>query len=249
MRVHVVSAIMQQYKRTFAAVVIDAAAAAKGVALKPRSSTILSRAVAAAEAAYPQRVAAVEPPYKPSFINIPVPEGPEAMGGAPGESRDGRAARVKQYIEDNRNQNTKAAYASGLAGFRRYLARIQVDMEQVTEAEVADYLRERVEEQKVAASTVQGDRAAIMDHLRHTAQERFVAHPLVTSVIKVLTVRATQSKPKRHVTAMLMKDILLTHSRRQRAAGPAATGKELEKAWRAERDVCLLYTMMSGMLR
>jgi site-specific recombinase XerD len=202
---------------------------------------------------------AVTVPFRQHFIHSPVPEvvtmmviAPVAVTQAPKENSEARVRRVKQYIETNRNKNTKAAYASGMAGFRKYLERVGVRAEQVKEAEIADYLRERVEEQDVAASTVNGDRAAIADYFRHTPQHQYVSGPLVTNLMALLKTKATQSKPKRHVSGELMTDILRTHERRRKrqlSAAGSMSKKDQVEMWREERDVCLLFTMMAGMLR
>ena len=71
---------------------------------------------------------------------------------------------VKAWIATNRNQRTQRSYASGWRGFSRYLIERGTTAGDSTFAveDIADYLRIRVEEQGVSASTVKGDRAAML---------------------------------------------------------------------------------------
>jgi site-specific recombinase XerD len=161
-----------------------------------------------------------------------------------------RERRVKEFISANQNKNTRKVYAFGWTGFERFLGRIGVAVSAVDGVVVADHLRERIGERGVAASTVSGDRAAIRDKFRHTAQQDVTEHPLVNGVMAITKVKATQSKPKKHMSAQLMREIIINHDD---SCSPQPSGAALAKwqveVWRAERNVCLMLVMMMGMLR
>lgn len=163
--------------------------------------------------------------------------------------------RVKDYIKVSQNKNTRKAYASGVAGFVKYLEREGVKWTQVTHVQVADYLRERIEEQGVAASTVMNDRASIMDKVKFTSLQQAVEHPMVASVLAVAKVKAEQSKPKRHVSLELMTEIIANTEEEEREfaakVGPSigASDPAMKKRWRTSRDTLLMLLMMIGMMR
>ena len=150
--------------------------------------------------------------------------------------------RVKEFIAVNQNRRTREAYESGWRGFEKYLGREGVVKANVKAAHIADYLRERMEEQGVAASTINGDRAAIMDKFRMTPQQAEVESPLVSAVMAVVKVKATQSKPKRHMSAELLSEVLEACDEAVRHTGPGET-------WMHVRNAFLIMLMMMGMLR
>jgi len=188
-------------------------------------------------------------------------------GSAVDGTSDAKEAMCKKFIDEHRNRRTAEAYASGWRGFARYLAREGVDESAITSADVADYLRERVEVQLVAASTVQGDRAAITCHLKHTPQSAVMNSSLITDMMNVLRNYATPSKPKLHVSVALMKEWIQHHeddvefqakyAREGEAAAAASTSsvrawrwkKDAVSAWKQERDICMMLIMMMAMLR
>lgn len=189
-----------------------------------------ARGVSVLGPSVPIRAAAAAIPAA-GHVNTPL------MTTPPLAEREQRKQLVLQWFESNRNQSTKRTYASGWTGFLKYLERIRVPLASITEWEVADYFRERVEEQGVAAATVNGDRSAILDHLKHTNQAALLDHPLVTKMLIALKNKAVQSKPKQHMSAELMKDIIANHD------------DQAAPSWLEERNVCLLLLMMMGMLR
>jgi integrase len=167
--------------------------------------------------------------------------------------------RVRQWITNNRNQRTQRTYTSGWNGFARYLNHESISVSEIAGADIADYLRVRVTEHGVAASTVHGDRAAISSHLRGTGQQALMNTTIVEDVMKVLRVIATPSKPKQALSADLMLAIVETHDRQWQR-------NEASKKWRAqtreyvwvacpriqwidERNVLLMLLMMMAMLR
>ena len=161
---------------------------------------------------------------------------PATAGAAASKSQ-----RVLQYISQNRNAGTSRAYETAWRGFASYLRREGVAEDAITAWDVADYLRERVEVQGVAASTVGGDRAAIADRLKHTPLKDVVQSRVVADMMGVLRTQAAPSRPKQHMSAELMREMLQTHE----AAG--ASGKA--NAWLRERDLFLMLLMMMAFLR
>lgn len=166
------------------------------------------------------------------------PTSGRATTAAEGEELETVQKRVKGYIAENRNQNTSRTYASGWAGFQRYMEAKGWQLQQITGFHIADYLRERVEKQRVAASTVAGDRAAIADALKHTPQRAAVEHKVVGEILAVLKTQAAPSRPKQHMSAELMAEMIAAHG---------ARGSE--RSWLEERNICLLLLMMLGFLR
>ena len=161
------------------------------------------------------------------------------------------------WLSETRNPGTSRTYASGWAGFERYLSVIDVNENDATENDVAGYLRWRVMEQRVANSTVQSDRASIADHWRHDPLRKHLAHaPIVKEVMGVLRTQAAPSKPKQHMGADLMRCILKMHDAavQQRehsgtAAAASSSSAASRSSWLEERNVCMLLLMMMGMLR
>lgn len=149
--------------------------------------------------------------------------------------------KVLGFIEKNRNAGTSRAYASGWAGFVRYLEREKIAEADITEWEVADYLRERVEEHGVAASTLSSDRSAIADKLKHTKHKDITNGLAVTSIMAVLRTIAAPSKPKQHMTKELMRELVVAHDR----GGPSGRAN----AWLDERNIFLMLLMMMAFLR
>jgi len=152
-----------------------------------------------------------------------------------------KANRVLQFIAQNRNPGTSRAYETGWRGFASYLLREGVSEDAISPWDVADYLRERVEVQGVAASTMGGDRAAIADKLKHTPLRDVVQHRVVAEMMAVLRTQAAPSRPKQHMSAELMREMLQTHE----AAGPSGRAN----AWLKERDLFLMLLMMMAFLR
>lgn len=168
------------------------------------------------------------------------PQGAASGAGpvtATGSSAESKRQRVLEFIQRNRNANTRRTYESGWRGFAKYLFEISRPVDQVAEEDVADYLRIRVEEQQVAFSTLKSDVSAIADHLKHGPRAGLTAGQLVADMMGVLRTMAASSRPKQHIEKELMRQILRAHDER---------GK---RDWRTDRDACLMLLMMMGMLR
>ena len=162
-------------------------------------------------------------------------------------SVESRRAANLAFIANNRNENTSRTYASGWKGFQKYLEREGVQVEQVTEEEVADYLRVRAVEHRVAAATLLSDKAAITDQLRQLGKEGVAGGRRVTDMMAVLRRQVEPSRPKEHMSVDLMKDILAAaETERGHDGSAAAQGKH---KWLELRNTCLILTMMVGMLR
>lgn len=145
-----------------------------------------------------------------------------------------------QYIADHRNAGTKKTYAAGWKGFAEYLRKEKIAEAELSEWDVAGYLRRRVED-GVAASTISIIRSAIADHLKHTPLKHVTSALVVTEMMGVLRTQAAPSKPKRHMAPELMREIIMAHDAK------GASGKA--SAWLDERDVCLMLLMMMAFLR
>jgi site-specific recombinase XerD len=154
-----------------------------------------------------------------------------------------RRANLRQWLDTNRNQNTRIAYGSGWAGFAKHLEQTGTAVSKVSHYDVTDYLRKRVEEDQVASSTVKADRAAIADGLRRlispSKAENILSSKALGQVVGVLKKMAPAPKPKRHMSAELMAEIIRLHE-----AKPP-----LLVTWLEERNVCLMLLMMMAMLR
>lgn len=148
---------------------------------------------------------------------------------------------VLEFIAQNRNIGTSRAYASGWAGFARYLEREGINQKDITEWAVADYLRERVTVHGVAASTMSSDRSAIADKLKHTVHKDIMQSAVVAEMMSVLRTQAAPSKPKQHMSAALMRELIVAHDQ----AGPSGGAN----AWLKERDIFLMLLMMMAFLR
>ena len=158
-----------------------------------------------------------------------------------GASAKSKKQQVLEFIAQNRNANTRKTYSSGWAGFARYLEKHHIAEDKVDEYDVADYLRVRVTEQGVAASTMGNDRAAIADHLKNTDRKHVVHADAVSSMMAVLRTQAPPSKPKQHMSKELMRELVATHE----ARGPSGR----PNAWLLERDIFLMLLMMMAFLR
>ena len=191
-------------------------------------------------------------PPQPALVLSPQPTWPVANSAATVErtssvssatapSSGEKSTRVLQFIAQNRNPGTSRAYETGWRGFASYLRREGVAEDAISPWDVADYLRERVEVQGVAASTMGGDRAAIADKLKHTPLRDVVQHRVVAEMMAVLRTQAAPSRPKQHMSAELMREMLQTHE----AAGPSGR----VNAWLKERDLFLMLLMMMAFLR
>ena len=176
--------------------------------------------------------------------SLPSPSPPAAAAAASSSSYMGPSSKqqkVLSFIEKSRNAGTTRAYASGWAGFVRYLEREKIAEADITEWEVADYLRERVEEHGVAASTMSSDRSAIADKLKHTKHKDLTNSLAVTSIMSVLRTIAAPSKPKQHMSVELMRELIVAHDR----GGPSGRAN----AWLDERNIFLMLLMMMAFLR
>lgn len=149
--------------------------------------------------------------------------------------------RVLEYIALNRNAGTRKAYGSSWGGFARYLEKHNIVEKDLDEFDVADYLRVRVDEQGVAAATLGNDRAAIADRLKNTPNKHVVHTETVASMMAVLRTQAAPSKPKQHMAAELMRELVETHD----AKGPSGR----QNVWLQERDLFLMLLMMMAFLR
>ena len=156
--------------------------------------------------------------------------------------RSAKQQKVAEWIARNRNAGTSRTYASGWAGFARYLQQEGVAEGRVQECDVADYLRWRVEEMKVSAATVAADRAAIADHFKHTTLKGVTQGGMVADVVAVLRTKAQPSKPKMHMSAELMREIIRGHD-------ATCEKLSLQQRWIGERNMCMMLVMLMGFLR
>src|SRR5680860_71028 len=148
---------------------------------------------------------------------------------------------VLSYIAKNRNKGTSDKYSSAWTMFERYLTKRNKSQADMDEFDIADYLRERVEDQGVAATTMSGDRSAIADRLKNGPLRELCNAKVVSDMMSVLRTVATVSKPKQHMSAELMRELVNAHD----ARGP--TGNEHE--WIRERNLFLMLLMMLAFLR
>lgn len=169
----------------------------------------------------------------------------ETYGGGKGR-RELVEQRVKAFITYAQAKNTRAAYASGVRGFVKYMDNNNLAWESVEAVDIADYLISRVMDEGRAASTINGDKAAIADRLRHTKRQDVMEDPVIARVMGLLKKVGTQSKPKQHLAAELMKDILKAHDQRMAKEDPELTTK---KRFVETRNITLMLIMMMGMLR
>jgi site-specific recombinase XerD len=156
--------------------------------------------------------------------------------------RSSKQQKVVEWIARNRNAGTSRTYASGWAGFARYLQQEGVAAGRVQECDVADYLRWRVEELKVSAATIAADRAAIADHFKHTALKGVTQGGMVSDMVAVLRTKAQPSKPKMHMSAELMREIIRGHD-------ATCEALPLQQRWIGERNMCMMLVMLMGFLR
>jgi hypothetical protein len=139
-------------------------------------------------------------------------------------------------VKQNANQNTRRRYESGWNAFQKYLADEGIEKNTIRACDIADYLRQRMEVDGVAAATLAGDRVAIGDALKFTPLAGLHLDPIVSDTLKVCMNRAAQSKPKQHVSAELMMAI-------------ASMQNEQNMDWIALRNYAMMLLMMVGMLR
>jgi integrase len=157
---------------------------------------------------------------------------------------------MRLWINGNRNQGTQRAYESGWRGFAKYLEEVKVAEHCIEPADIAGYLRQRVEEQGVAMGTVNNDRAAIGNHLRQYGQQELIHAPLVVDVINVLRTMAAPSKPKIAMPQALMLLIIREHDAdRQRQSSNGSWKPSVKVEWIAERNIFLMLLMMMAFLR
>ena len=170
-------------------------------------------------------------------------ESSSAAAAARGNSACSGAKRkgVLEYIAANRNPGTRKSYGSSWAGFARYLEKHRIEESKLDEFDVADYLRVRAEEHGVAAATLGNDRAAIADRLKNTDRKHVVHTSVVADMMAVLRTQAAPSKPKQHMAAELMRELVETHDARGPSGSPTA--------WLKERDIFLMLLMMMAFLR
>ena len=152
-----------------------------------------------------------------------------------------KASRMRQWVDANRNANTRRAYESGWKGFARYLQEEGVGETELREEDIADYLRVRLEEQRVAAATLAADRAAIGDRLKFTPLKGLHLAPLVCETLRICMNGAAQSVQKQHMSSELMREWVALQEESGRA--------EAREAWMERRNLALLLLMMAGMLR
>ena len=159
-------------------------------------------------------------------------------GSSDNGGAESKLERMQQWVRNNRNSNTHRTYESGWKGFAHYLSEQGTSERKVTVADIADYLRKRFEEDRVAAATLAGDRAAIGDHFRfEPGMSGLHVDPLVSETLRIAMNGAAQSVPKQHVSAELMRELAAIHD------------ADARSDWRGARNVAMLLTMMVGMLR
>ena len=204
-------------------------------------------AAAAAAAAAPARTAPLTVRADSMRTQIIQAAAAAATSCSSGGSSGGlsKAEQMRAYISANRNRGTSRAYASGWSGFAQYLAANRLSELSFGAEDVADYLRMRVDDMGVKFSTLSGDRAAISDRVKHTPLAGITNSQLVIDMLAVLKTRAEPSKPKQHVSAELMRELIDLHE----AALQLPTQQGKGPSWLRERDIFLLLVMMMGMLR
>ena len=151
--------------------------------------------------------------------------------------------RVRAFIKEHQNQRTSKAYATGWAGFASYLTKASVAEDAITPAHIADYLTSRWRDQGKSASTICSDRAAIAHRLKQLNKHKLMEDRLVVDSMNLVRQKASQSKPKRHMSAELMTELIRHHD------SEIGSMKTSIGVWRAERNICLMLFMMVGMLR
>lgn len=151
--------------------------------------------------------------------------------------------RVRSFIKEHQNQRTSKAYATGWAGFASYLTKNGIAEEAITSAHIADYLSSRWRDQGKTASTICGDRAAIAYRLKQVNKSKLMEDRLVVDTMNLVRQKASQSKPKRHMSAELMAELIRHHEEK------VSQTKSVISVWRSERNICLMLFMMMGMLR
>jgi hypothetical protein len=164
---------------------------------------------------------------------------------ASASSASSKQDRMREYITANRNPGTAKSYASGWAGFALYLGAAGLSDSSFDAADVADYLRMRVDDMGVKYSTLGNDRAAISDRVKHGPLAGITNSQLVVDMMHVLKTRAEPSQPKQHVSAELMRELIDLHE--EAMSGPTVQGQG--PSWLKERNIFLLLAMMMGMLR
>ena len=102
----------------------------------------------------------------------------------------------------------------------------------------------------MAASTVSGDYAAIAHQVKYIpALSEVLRQPLLQDALKVCTRKAVQSKPKQHMSAELMQEIVAHHEQRRAGEEQPRTEQAQRRLWLRERNVTMMLLMMLGMLR
>ena len=167
-----------------------------------------------------------------------------------------KSTRMFQWIRENQNSNTRRTYDSGFRGFQSYLQQEGIERSEILPVDIADYLRQRLEQDGVAASTIAGDRAAIADALKYEPNvEMRTMHlaPIVCDTMKLCMTKAAQSQPKQHVSAQLMKEIvdyyMLSDKLCTNLCLITPSSQVSTQMWMNERNVCLMLVMMTAMLR
>lgn len=183
----------------------------------------------------------MEPSVKAEAVKRVSESSESSVSGSTAVSSDKGGAeskleRMQQWVRNNRNHNTHRTYESGWKGFKSYLDEEGTSEKKVTVADIVDYLRKRFEEDRVAAATLAGDRAAIGDHFGfEPGMSGLHIDPLVAETLRIAMNGAAQSVPKQHVSAELMRELAAIHD-----ADPRSD-------WRGARNLAMLLTMMGGM--
>ena len=133
------------------------------------------------------------------------------VAAATPQSAEERRAELEQWIGENRNANTHAAYTSGWKQFVKWATESEnaqragadehVNVGHPNEADVAQYCKFIVIQKGCTMSSVQGAIAAIADHLRFKITKDYnpCQGPLVRQVCDVLKVKATPAQQKKEV--------------------------------------------------
>ena len=171
-------------------------------------------------------------------INQPAIDKKMGLGASLGpNSTCDKETRMQEWVRANKNPNTRRTYESGWKGFKRYLEAEGIAESTIQPVNMADYLRERMES-GVSAATLGSDRASIADHFKYDVRlANLHLHALVADTLRICCNKGAQSKPKQHMSAELLEEILHQHERVD------------ADDWLEERNMTLFLFMMLGFLR
>jgi integrase len=175
----------------------------------------------------------------------------ELVEAEPNQTREQRKHSVLRFLEEARNTNTKATYASAWRQFTRWCMEVEnpqrkdgekMDPEKPEESEVAAYLQYIVMVKGGTLATATAARAAIADHLKYVVTDSYnpCRGKIVDAMMKVLTPMAEPSRQKKELIWEQMEKMAVTMER--------AMAKEEERHV-AMRDRCMIMLAYFAYLR